>query len=614
MSGGQCAACSSKQGKRLQRSAITTSHEETVPALVHEVLRGPGQPLDGSTRSLMESRLGHDFSRVRAHVGSSSSNSGARLPQKSGGDLEIGPIGDSFEQEADRIAARVERPSEAQSETRRASGRTATAEQTVSAEQAVSAARGYDLSRVRVHTDARAAESARSLGAAAYTVGHDVVFGSGQYAPATHVGRALLAHELTHVAQQERGGSGGALQGKVLQRKGGTVGGFFSNIGNSIKSFFGGEVKYDEETLQAYLRVLDQTGEIEDDYDSDDKARAVVNAWRLGGSPYVLTAQRKSLLIREMQKGFTGDDDELAILEILERSYNFELSHIFGAGGVVVKDLNSDFHGDEWDRLQDFYGRRFAGGMEEMLKGNIKPRGLPIGFGEAMPIPGNWMTEDLPGAQTQWNVACVLGILCTEDKGVVAQLPGLTVQKADTVTEVYWEFDGTTWNMKTRERAAFSNAADKIIGLKKSTDCAGAAENIIHEVRHQNQPSTWTKAEKERDAYTFAEDWSIKRGIPGWSSFRTTDPNTKQEVPDTAAIEKYVADRYSGATATPGEVVTGHTADGLAEIEHPDGTPGTRPPIKGDSHQDVDKTRANLQNLPKVDPALWVCPEKKKTK
>lgn len=61
---------------------------------------------------------------------------------------------------------------------------------------------GADLSGVRVRTDAAAAASARDVNAAAYTVGQDLVFGSGRYAPDTPAGLHLLAHELTHVVQQ----------------------------------------------------------------------------------------------------------------------------------------------------------------------------------------------------------------------------------------------------------------------------------------------------------------------------------------------------------------------------------------------------------------------------
>jgi hypothetical protein len=61
---------------------------------------------------------------------------------------------------------------------------------------------GYDFSRVRIHADARAAETARQLQAKAFTVGHDVVFGEGQSAVEKTEGRHLLAHELAHVVQQ----------------------------------------------------------------------------------------------------------------------------------------------------------------------------------------------------------------------------------------------------------------------------------------------------------------------------------------------------------------------------------------------------------------------------
>lgn len=62
---------------------------------------------------------------------------------------------------------------------------------------------GHDFSSVRVHDDARAAASARAVGALAYTAGRHVTFGTGRFDPATSEGRALLAHELAHVAQQE---------------------------------------------------------------------------------------------------------------------------------------------------------------------------------------------------------------------------------------------------------------------------------------------------------------------------------------------------------------------------------------------------------------------------
>lgn len=62
---------------------------------------------------------------------------------------------------------------------------------------------GHDFSHVRVHTDTKAAESAQAVNALAFTVGRDLVFGERQYAPGTMTGDRLMAHELTHVVQQD---------------------------------------------------------------------------------------------------------------------------------------------------------------------------------------------------------------------------------------------------------------------------------------------------------------------------------------------------------------------------------------------------------------------------
>jgi hypothetical protein len=77
---------------------------------------------------------------------------------------------------------------------------------------------GRDFSRVRVHKDTQAAESAQAADARAFTTGQDVVFGAGQYAPATSEGGRLLAHELTHVVQQTDWGR--EFSNRILQRTG----------------------------------------------------------------------------------------------------------------------------------------------------------------------------------------------------------------------------------------------------------------------------------------------------------------------------------------------------------------------------------------------------------
>ena len=61
---------------------------------------------------------------------------------------------------------------------------------------------GADLGDVRIHNNAQAASLTRSINASAFTLGHNVVFGAGEYSPDSLSGRKLLAHELTHVVQQ----------------------------------------------------------------------------------------------------------------------------------------------------------------------------------------------------------------------------------------------------------------------------------------------------------------------------------------------------------------------------------------------------------------------------
>ena len=144
--------------------------------------------------------------------------------------LTVGPPGDRYEREADRLAEAVmaapadTAPLAAPVAVQRVgSGEGAGMEAPASVDAALASTGrpldgptrefmevrlGHDFSGVRVHTDARAAASAQDVQARAYTVGRDVVFGAGAYQPRTGAGRRLLAHELTHVVQQQGGAHG----------------------------------------------------------------------------------------------------------------------------------------------------------------------------------------------------------------------------------------------------------------------------------------------------------------------------------------------------------------------------------------------------------------------
>jgi hypothetical protein len=187
----------------------------------------------------IESGSGHDFQQVRVSAPSGSSLSSIETqscPLSStgpracpfGGACHICPAkiqtkpainrpGDQYEQEADRIAEQITGMSETQVLRKTEDDRySQTSVVPDNVDKALSSHRHplengirasmesrfrHDFSNVRVHTDSKAAESAKALNAKAYTLGQDIVFGSGQYQSTTE-GKKLLAHELTHVVQQ----------------------------------------------------------------------------------------------------------------------------------------------------------------------------------------------------------------------------------------------------------------------------------------------------------------------------------------------------------------------------------------------------------------------------
>jgi hypothetical protein len=77
----------------------------------------------------------------------------------------------------------------------------------------------YDFSKVRVHTDSKSDQSTKAIKAKAFTLGNDIVFGAGQYTPYTADGKKLLAHELTHVVQQEGRSIRTLMSQRIIQTK-----------------------------------------------------------------------------------------------------------------------------------------------------------------------------------------------------------------------------------------------------------------------------------------------------------------------------------------------------------------------------------------------------------
>jgi hypothetical protein len=216
IAGGECSTCRSEQSTLL-RSQRAFGSSSTLA-----VTQGnsPDQENVPSFNSAFDSasRFGHDFSKIPVY-----SSQSPVLQTK----LTVNQPGNEYEQEADRIADKVIATSAdpavsgAPPHIQRFAGQPeappASVDQALASpgspleptlRQDMEQGFGHDFSRVRVHSGADAEQSAGDVNAHAYTVGHDIVFGAGRYAPGMHEGRRLIAHELTHVAQQEAAGNG----------------------------------------------------------------------------------------------------------------------------------------------------------------------------------------------------------------------------------------------------------------------------------------------------------------------------------------------------------------------------------------------------------------------
>jgi hypothetical protein len=232
---GPCASCRGL----VQRVAIAGPVAALAPAFARapEFFPGSaGRPLDATVRHDLEPRFGLDFGAVRVHTGpdavAAAGDLSARAftvgpniffgrgeyaPETAGGRrLLAHELAHVFQQGQRSAPPMVQRaPQERGRDEARGIEARLDAGQPLAAEVAdrLGPTVGIDLGKVRVHTGAPAASLARQLDAQAFTVGRHIAFRDGAYRPGTSEGDALLAHELTHVAQQAAG------DGPRVQRK-----------------------------------------------------------------------------------------------------------------------------------------------------------------------------------------------------------------------------------------------------------------------------------------------------------------------------------------------------------------------------------------------------------
>jgi hypothetical protein len=215
----------------------------------------------------------------------------------------------------------------------------------------------------RIHTNADAARAAAALDAAAFTVGNDIFFASGRYQPSTRRGQRLISHELAHVSQFALGAPPAVIRRRSIFEEAGIFLGLT-------------EGDFEDKELLDYLKLVDRTQKIEDHYDSDNKARAIVRHWLRGQAQFRLNANQMVLLIEEMDSGYVGSADQEGIFSLLSHATNGDLRIIFGAGGVSARQLESDFGGDRRKNLLAFYDMRFKGGRAALYGGTVDPVGI----------------------------------------------------------------------------------------------------------------------------------------------------------------------------------------------------------------------------------------------
>jgi hypothetical protein len=403
--GGECQQCKKKRLDLQRYAAAGESESYEVPSIVHEVLYTPGQPLDLATRDLMEPRFRHDFIGVPTH-----SNTETRIPAR----LARGTLHDKFEQEADAVADQILREPVPLTETR------------------------YDFSGVRIHTDAQAAESARQLNARAFTVGNHIVFDTGEYAPHTLSGQRLLAHELTHVVQQN-GDAKGEMKAHrcvVKERSSTPVVRGVWRLSNTTSS---GTQHQNESGYGAASVIRWETGAYGTAY-AERKARFEIE----GGAASLYARSSRHYTFKH-----DGSDTNLLELTIegdLSGSAKAEHTHFAKAAGTIVGLQKVRTPVDSNPRATDLFAPLKGGGessAERETIGDLDVE-IPLDGGSAkVNIPLRWVKEGelshfaeplAPGVR---DVAGVIGAETTVD----VYLGAYITAAADTET-TFWGLSG----------------------------------------------------------------------------------------------------------------------------------------------------------------------------
>lgn len=436
---------------------------------------------------------------------------------------------------------------------------------------------GHNFSHVRIHTDAQAAKSAHSINALAYTVGHNVVFGAGQYAAGTSVGRKLLAHELSHVIQQR----------------------------NQTRSA--------PQTKLAISSPTD-TSEIEADRIADAVTRSNVG----------LSYQPQATSVTDTIQRTIGDGHDLSSprfsrLVDLEEAYDNEtIIRIGSSASRGVQAIQQALY-DLGYRLPNFgadgkFGRETKAAVKAFQRdhppladdGEVGPltmAALDARFGVTPALPpaaarSNRWDADSPA------YTCVHSILCPWSPHTIDVLrTRITLKSFDSISWADEMWDGSSWVPAPFPGGGYNTGTE--IGVLNSS-CEEMSETLYHEVLHAEQPRTHrTTKEKESYAYRIGEEFSIAMGLGGRPSLRSTDVQGR-EFADPTKVEAYVAAKYPSVPAGGGgdEIIGKATTHGHVRVRRPNGTVYTRPAVIGEKVPGP-MTTTNEVTHPT---AGWTCP------
>ena len=380
---------------------------------------------------------------------------------------------------------------------------------------------GCDVSHVHAHTDAKAAQSAKTLHALAYTVGRDMVFGKGQYKPETLAGRKLLVHELMHVAQQ-------------------------GGIGNDQNRLLG-------------LSPLAQP-----------------HIQRTLGDGHDLSSPRFSRLpdleaAYDEEKVIKKGDSSRGVQAVQQALYDLGF---FPASPAIKYGADGKF-GDETKTAVKAFQRANPPLAEDGEVGDETMEKLDARFATAPAIPA-------PAVRSApWTIPCVRSILCPWSPHTVDILKTrINLKSFDSVVYADEKWDGTAWIPNPWVAGGYNTGTE--IGVVNDT-CEDMSETLYHEVLHAEQPSTHdTTKRRESYAYRIGEEFSIVMGLMGRSAFRSTDVRGRQFADPSkieAALSPGGAASYPGVPSSSGdrEILGKAATFGHVRVQRNDGSIYTRP-------------------------------------